>query len=99
MVRMVGLEPTRLAPLAPQASVSTNSTTSAQNQGTRYGCAGGVLRVLRRRRLQSASGVVVAGGAGTCRGRRLLRVPVLLQQARGLLRRRPPSNASARLVT
>jgi hypothetical protein len=29
MVPTVGLEPTRLAALAPQASVSTNSTTSA----------------------------------------------------------------------
>src|SRR5690606_31056395 len=29
---MVGLEPTRLAPLPPQDSVSTNSTTSATNQ-------------------------------------------------------------------
>ena len=30
MVRMVGLEPTRLTPLPPQDSVSTNSTTSAR---------------------------------------------------------------------
>ena len=29
MVRMKGLEPSRLAALAPKASVSTNSTTSA----------------------------------------------------------------------
>ena len=30
LVRMKGLEPSRLAALAPKASVSTNSTTSAQ---------------------------------------------------------------------
>ena len=30
MVPMVGLEPTRLSPLPPQDSVSTNSTTSAK---------------------------------------------------------------------
>ena len=31
MVRMKGLEPSRLAALAPKASVSTNSTTRASN--------------------------------------------------------------------
>jgi hypothetical protein len=33
MVRMRGLEPPRIAPLAPQASVSTSSTTSARING------------------------------------------------------------------
>src|SRR5882762_2912951 len=36
LVPTVGLEPTRLAALAPQASVSTNSTTSATSQTARH---------------------------------------------------------------
>ncbi len=95
---MVGLEPTRLAPLAPQASVSTNSTTSAQNQGTRYGCAGGVC-VSCVAGASVGAGVVVAGGAGTSAAGACCVVPVRSSRLLGCSTRRPPRNASARLVT